>query len=198
MNRNEYFYVFEAIIYGLALTEILTGLNRMIIFRKAIKVYWVHLALVFVYIELLVSQYAWEFYMNTFDLIDSAMTFLIFVVIFPISYYFGAYQIFPRNFENVDFKEYFHSHRKAILTPAIVMVIALVNKSIFEVVSSKGIEYFSQFIFSLEAWYVWQQTFFVFAISYATFSKKHWPSEVLAVFGLIAQTCIMLVKFRTV
>jgi hypothetical protein len=198
MNRSEYFYVFEAIIYGLALTELLTGLNRMIIFRKTIKIYWVHLVLVFVYVELLISQYAWEFYRNTFDLIDSAMKFLIFVVIFPISYYFGAYQIFPRNVENIDFKEYFHSHRKTILTPAIVMVIALVNKSIFEVVSAKGIEYFSRFIFSLEAWYVWQQIFFVFTISYAAFSKKNWPSEVLSVFGIIAQTYIMLIRFRTV
>jgi hypothetical protein len=198
MNRSEYFYVFEAIIYGLALAELLNGLNKMIVFRNTIKVYWAHLVIVMVYIELLVSQYAWEFYRSTFDLIDSAMTFLIFVVIFPISYYFGAYQIFPRSLKNVDFKAFFHSHRIAILTPAIVMEIALVNKSVFEVVSSRGIEYFSQYILSSEAWYIWQQAFFVLVIFWATFSKKNWPSEVLAVLGFIAQTSIMLFRFRPV
>ena len=197
MNRSEYYYVFEAIIYGLALTELLTGLNRMIIFRKTIKVYWAHLLLVFIYIELLISQYAWEFYRNTFDLIDSAITFFIFVVIYPISYYFGAYQIFPRNFENVDLKEFFHANRKVILAPAIVMEIAIVNKSIFEVVNSKGSLYASQFIFSTEGWYIWQQVFFVFAICYAAFNRKNWPSEALAVLGFIAQTLIMFIKFRT-
>lgn len=198
MNRSEYFYVFEAIIYGLALAELLNGLNRMIVFRKSIKVYWAHLLIVLVYIELLVSQYAWEFYRSTFDLIDSAMTFLIFVVIYPVAYYFGAYQIFPRSFKKIDFKEFFHSHRVSILAPAIVMEIAIVNKSVFEVVSSRGMDYFSHYIFTVDAWYIWQQTFFVLAISYATFSKKNWPSEALAVLGLIAQTNIMLFKFRPI
>jgi len=198
MNRSEYFYVFEAIIYGLALAELLNGLNKMISQRKTIKVYWAHLVIVLVYIELLVTQYAWEFYRSTFDLIDSAMTFLIFVVIFPIAYYFGAYQLFPRSFKNVDFKEFFHSHRVVILAPAIVMEIALVNKSVFEVVSSRGMEYFSHYIFTSEAWYIWQQAFFVVAISYTAFSKRNWPSEALAVLGLIAQTNIMLFRFRPV
>jgi len=199
MNRNEYFFVFEAIIYSIALTELLTGLNRMIINRRTVKVYWVHLVLVIVYIELLISQYAWEFYRNTFDMIESAMTFLIFVVIYPISYYFGAYQIFPKNYsEHVDFKEFFHSNRKPILIPAIVMQVAIVNKSIFEVVSSRRFEYFSQFIFTFDAWYIWQQAFFVVAICYAAYSKQNWPSVVLAVCAFVAQTGIMLIKFRPV
>jgi hypothetical protein len=198
MNRDEYFYVFESIIYGLALTEILVGLNKMIEARKSIKIYWAHLFFVFTYIATLINTYCWQYYQSPFNLVDSSFTFIIFVVIFPVSYFFAAYQGFPKDFQNVDFKVFFSERRKEILIPALVLQTSGLATFCSAAIAINGKEHFFNYITSSASLAdTWIVAFFVLAIAFAAFHKKLWPSEVLAVLGLIAQTYFILFKFRS-
>jgi hypothetical protein len=196
MTRYEYFHVFEAIIYGLALTEILTGVNKMIQARKTIKVYWAHILFVFIYITILLNHYCWLFFRNPFDIVDSTFTFMLFVAIFPISFLLGAYQGFPKDFDNVDFKEFFNSKRKEILIPILIMQIATLFNASVTHISIEGDANFLQHITSAESLVgIWLIALFIPLIAIATFHKKLWPSEVLAVVGLAAQTYFNFHRF---
>lgn len=196
MNRNEYFFVFEAIIYGLALAEMLTGLNKMIEARKTIKIYWAHLTFVLMYILILITNYCWQFYRNPFDLVDTPFTFIIFVAIYPISFFFAAYQGFPKQMEGVDFKEYFRTKKKEILIAAWVAQIAFVIQNIaFTVYTSSFNQFFNTKVLQLSDF--WLQITFVPLIAFAMFSKKLWPSEMMAILTAIAQGIIVFIQFKS-
>jgi hypothetical protein len=199
MDRIEYYDVFASLFYALVIAEILIGWNRMIAVRKTIKLYWAHVCFTVLYLFMLMADYSWTFYTGVYNLVDSVFTFFLFVAIKPATYFFAAYQAFPKDPEGVDFKEFFKLKRKEILFPVGVLQCIIVFKSASSVVSARGLDYlFSEYLFSGKALVeIWLQALFIPLIFFVVFHKKLWSAEVLVIFGLIVQSYFNIIKFKT-
>lgn len=199
MDRTEYYHVFASLFYALVVAEILIGWNRMIAVRKTIKLYWAHLCFTVLYFFMLMADYSWTFYINASGLVDSVFTFFLFVAIKPATYFFAAYQAFPKDPEGVDFKEFFKLKRKEILFPAGVLQCVIVFRTAAAMVNARGTDYLlSDYLLSVQGLTeIWLQALFIPLIFFVAFHKKLWPAEVLVLLGFLVQSYFNIMKFRT-
>jgi len=132
MSKEEYFAVFESLLYGLALAHILVSISRMVAHRKSIKLYWVHLALLIAGILVLPQRYFAGFHAEEYQHVNSAAAFF-FLLMMPMGLYFIiAYQIFPEKIEGTDFKEFFWDKHKEIIVVFVLFAVFVMVRNIMK------------------------------------------------------------------
>ena len=112
MSQFEYVAVLVSIIVGLALTQILRGVGRMVTAKDGPRPYWVHLVWTLYLFQLLVLFWWWEFQLGT---VDWSLWLYIVVIIYATLLFFISLVIQPSDTGQItSYKDYFFSNRRWI------------------------------------------------------------------------------------
>ncbi|WP_462252489.1 hypothetical protein [Ekhidna sp.] len=123
MSKDEYILAFEAILYGLIISRILVKWNYMIQDDKPKKGYWAFWVLTIAIFLLIIYVFMMNKIFNHYDKIVDASTFLFYAVFPPGLFTFIVYQIFPREFKNVDLREYLMTYINRVILPLNIYII---------------------------------------------------------------------------
>ncbi len=123
----EYVTVLIAIILGMGLTKVVSGLTSLVQHSERVKVYWPHLILI-VLIFILHIQEWWD----TYNLLTFKwrLPVFLFIILYPVNLYVLARIVFPASFRTkvIDLKEfYFDNFRRIYLFIAISAVLAIID-----------------------------------------------------------------------
>ena len=126
MSQFEYVAVLVSIIVGLALTQILRGVGRMVTTEDGPRPYWVHLVWTLYFFLLIGMFWWWEFRLGT---VEWSLGLYIVVIVYATLLFFVSLVIQPSDTRKItDYKDYFFSNRRWIfgLLIAIWLCIPLV------------------------------------------------------------------------
>ena len=112
MSQFEYVAVLVSIIVGLALTQILRGVGRMVTAKDSPRPYWVHLVWTFYFFLLIVLFWWWEFQL---DKVDWSLWVYLVVIIYATLLFFVSLVIQPSKMDHItSYKDYYFSNRRWI------------------------------------------------------------------------------------
>ena len=114
MSQFEYVAVLISIIAGLALTQILRGVGRMVTDKNGPAPYWVHLIWTFYLFLYIVAFWWWEFRL---DAVEWSLSLYLVIIIYATLLFFASLVIQPGSLHGVDsYKEYFYLRRRWIFS----------------------------------------------------------------------------------
>ena len=112
MSQFEYVAVLISIIVGLALTQILRGVGRMVTNKDGPRPYWVHLVWTFYFFLLTVLFWWWEFRL---DVVDWSLALYLVVIFYATLLFFVSLVIQPSSTDNIaSYKDYYYANRRWI------------------------------------------------------------------------------------
>jgi hypothetical protein len=104
VSQFEYVAVLVSIIVGLALTQILRGVGRMVTTKDGPRAYWVHLVWTFYLFLLIVMFWWWEFRLGT---VEWSLGLYIVVILYATLLFFVSLVIQPSDTHKItNFKDY--------------------------------------------------------------------------------------------
>ena len=126
----EYVTVLIAIILGMGITKIVSGLASLVQNSEKVNVYWPHLILI-VLVFILHIQEWW----TTYDLINFKwrLPVFLFKILYPVNLYVLARLLFPTSFRTkfINLKEfYFNNFRRIYLLLIISAVLSLIDNTL--------------------------------------------------------------------
>jgi hypothetical protein len=114
VSQFEYVAVLISIIVGLALTQILRGVGRMVTTKDGPRPYWVHLVWTFYFFLYITMFWWWEFQLDT---VDWSLLLYLVVIIYATLLFFVGLVIQPSTIDQItSYKEYYYSHRRWIFS----------------------------------------------------------------------------------
>ena len=138
MSQFEYVAVLTAIIVGLALTQLLRGVGRMVVTKDGPRPYWVHLLWTLYFFINIAMFWWWEFRLDT---ADWSLGLYLVVVAYATLFFFASIVVQPGNLGSVQsYKEYYYLRRGWIF--GLLIALALWD---FVDTLSKGIDHFLSF-----------------------------------------------------
>ncbi len=112
MSQFEYVAVLISIIVGLALTQILRGVGRMVTTKDGPRPYWVHLIWTFYLFLNIALFWWWEFRLGT---VEWSLSIYLVVITYATLFFFVSLVMQPGTLDGVaSYREYFYSHRRWI------------------------------------------------------------------------------------
>ena len=136
MSQFEYVAVLISIIAGLALTQLLRGVGRMVVTIDGPRAYWVHLIWTLYFFLNITMFWWWEFRLEQ---LDWSLGLYLIVIIYATLLFFASLVVQPGKLKGVtSYKEYFYSRRRWIF--GLLIALALWD---FVDTLSKGVAYFS-------------------------------------------------------
>jgi hypothetical protein len=123
----EYVTVLVAIILGMGITKVVSGLASLVQHSERVKIFWPHLILIIIIFILHIQEW-W----NTYDLLNYKwrLPVFLFIILYPVNLYVLARIIFPLSFRTkvIDLKDfYFNNFRRIYLFIAISAVLAIID-----------------------------------------------------------------------
>lgn len=104
MSLQEYYHVFESILYAAVVTQILFGWSKMITERGTYNVYWLHILITANMLLFIVQRYFSSQQFRDYEMLTNSLSFLL-IVIVPLSLvYMGTYALFPKSCAGSDFR----------------------------------------------------------------------------------------------
>lgn len=128
MSTFEYISVFVAIILGMGIAQIVTGIAHFVHSSNKVKLYWPHLFFIFNTFFFHIQE--WWVYYEYKSFTEWRMPVFIFVMLYPIDLFVQARVLFPfDNFdEETDLKKFWYSnYRTYFLLIAIATILSLVD-----------------------------------------------------------------------
>jgi hypothetical protein len=175
VSQFEYVAVLISIIVGLALTQILRGVGRMVTTKQGPRPYWVHLIWTFYLFLNIILFWWWEFRLGT---IEWSLSVYLVVITYSTLFFFVSLVMQPGSLDGVaSYKEYFYSHRRWIF--GLIIAITLLD---FVDTLIKGMAHFS----NLGAGYLAIQFALISASGAAIITSNERYHEVFATTYLIA------------
>ena len=121
MSQFEYISVLISIIVGLALTQLLRGLGRLVVIRNGPQAYWVHLVWTLYFFMNTVMFWWWEFRLE--QVVWSLGIYLV-IIIYAMLLFFVSVVIQPTQMAEVQsYKDYYYLNRRWIFGLLIALVI---------------------------------------------------------------------------
>lgn len=198
MSPVEHFQVFESILYGLTLANLLYGLGRMLKERHSIKAYWAYNLMFVAFFLLVIRQYYTGFGASTFNLVDSPASFAIFVVLNPSLYVLFSHFLIPKDYENLDLRVYALEQKSMIY---ILLILALVTQILENVFGGYAAGHFSTWdeflIYASSIFFILFiliLVFFLVGAIYGYFSKGTRFTEIYIVAYFVFVVLIMFVQ----
>ena len=112
MSQFEYVAVLISIIVGLALTQILRGVGRIVTIKDGRRPYWVHLVWTLYFFLLTAVFWWWEFQLGT---VDWNISLYLVVIIYATLLFFVSLVIQPVITDQISsYKDYYFSNRRWI------------------------------------------------------------------------------------
>lgn len=106
MSTQEYYHVFESILYAAIVTQLLVGWFRMFANWSTIRTYWAHSLFTIQVFILVVDRYYRFQSMAHFEGVVSTGTFILYIVLAPAVFYILTLLLFPSKTEGTDFKDF--------------------------------------------------------------------------------------------
>jgi hypothetical protein len=133
----EYVTVLIAIILGMGLTKVVSGLTSMVQHSERVKIYWPHLVLIILIFILHIQEW-WD----TYNLLNYKwrLPIFLFIILYPVNLYVLARIIFPLSFRTkvIDLKEFYYDNfRRIYLFIAISAVLAIIDNIFIAGISPK-------------------------------------------------------------
>ncbi|WP_462248628.1 hypothetical protein [Ekhidna sp.] len=104
MSTQEYYHVFESIIYAAIVTQLLSGWYRMFSNWDSIRLYWAHSAFTIITFILVVDRYFRFQSMEHFNGVVNTATFILYIVLAPAVFYILTLLLFPTKMKGNDLK----------------------------------------------------------------------------------------------
>ncbi|NQZ75405.1 MAG: hypothetical protein HRT61_04730 [Ekhidna sp.] len=123
MSNEEYILAFEAILYGLIVSRILIKWNYMVQDDPPKKHYWAFWVFTIGIFLLIIYVFVMNKISNHYQFIVDPKTFLWYGVFPPALFTFIVYQLFPKEFKDVDLKLYLMKYRARIIIPLLVFIL---------------------------------------------------------------------------
>lgn len=123
MSIDEYYLAFEAILYGLIISTILVKWAEMIKNGNIASYNWSYILLTVNIFILIVYLFWVNRVPEHYEKISGPIMFFIMIALPPSIFTFMTYQVFPRDFSNVDQEEYLLKYRKHIFIPWAIYLI---------------------------------------------------------------------------
>ncbi len=125
MDRFNFLMVLMSIIVGLGITEILINVARQIKLRKSSKPFWVHSGVVAL-LFLAFLQVWWESWQLRV-VNEWAFPHLLLMLATPVGLFLISHLIFPEDFEDADFEEYYFENSRLLWPAAAVTVLSALS-----------------------------------------------------------------------
>jgi hypothetical protein len=114
VSQFEYVAVLISIIVGLALTQILRGVGRMVTGTDGPRPYWVHLLWTFYLFQNITLFWWWEFRLG---MLEWSLAIYLVVIIYATLFFFASLVMQPGTLDGIDsYKDYFYSRRRWIFS----------------------------------------------------------------------------------
>jgi hypothetical protein len=112
VSQFEYAAVLISIIVGLALTQILRGVGRMVTTKDGPRPYWVHLIWTLYLFMNITMFWWWEFRLST---LDWSLPIYLVVIIYATLFFFASLVVQPTTLDGISsYKEYYYANRRWI------------------------------------------------------------------------------------
>jgi hypothetical protein len=123
----EYVTVLVAIILGMGITKVVSGLTSLVQHSERVKIYWPHLVLIILIFILHIQEW-WD----TYNLLNYKwrLPVFLFIILYPVNLYVLARIVFPPSFRTkvIDLKEFYYDNfRRVYLFIAISAVLAIID-----------------------------------------------------------------------
>ncbi len=140
MSQFEYVAVLISIIAGLALTQLLRGVGRMVVTKDGPRAYWVHLIWTLYFFIEITMFWWWEFRLIK---ANWSLSLYLVVIIYATLVFFASLVVQPGELNGiVSYKEYYYSRRRWIF--GLLIALGLWD---FVDTLSKSVEHFLSFGF---------------------------------------------------
>lgn len=123
MSQDEYFHVFESILYAAIVTQIFSGWCRMIIDAGNYKFYWAHFLFSVNLLLIIIRRYMSLSELWHYEYITNTASFLFLIVLGPGLYFMSTYLTFPQKMSGVDFRQLLMERRGVIFTCGIFFLL---------------------------------------------------------------------------
>ena len=120
MSIEEYYHVFESILYAGILTLIIHGWSKMVMHKKEYEISWVFVALTINFALVVIYRYFAYRTFAFYDVVDTPLDFILFVFLPAGSLLMAAHIAFPDDFYKVDLKRHIIEYRYWILQALII------------------------------------------------------------------------------
>jgi hypothetical protein len=174
VSQFEYVAVLVSIIVGLALTQILRGVGRMVTTKDGPRAYWVHLVWTFYVFMNIAMFWWWEFRLG---MVDWSLSIYLVLITYATLLFFISLLVQPGNLAGINsYKEYYYSRRRWIFGLLIVI-------SLWDFVDSfmKGVDHF----LGLGTEYLIIQTTFIAACALASITQNERYHKLFATVWII-------------
>ena len=121
MSLFEFLMVMVSIIIGLGISELLTGVARLIRSRSETRAYWVQLVLVAAVFIVLVQQW-WEFWQLR-ELQEWTFALVLLYLAELVGLYLIAHLLFPEQVRGADLRAYYYGEMRAVWWIGIVTIL---------------------------------------------------------------------------
>ena len=121
MSLFEFLMVMVSIIIGLGISELLTGIARLIRSRDETKAYWVQLVLAAAIFIVLVQQW-WEFW-HLRELQEWTFAIVLLYLAELVCLFLIAHLLFPEHVRGADLRAYYYGEMRAVWWLGIVTII---------------------------------------------------------------------------
>ena len=121
MSLFEFLMVMVSIIIGLGISELLTGVARLIRSRDETRAYWVQLVLVAAVFIVLVQQW-WEFWQLR-ELQEWTFALVLLYLAELVGLYLIAHLLFPEHVRGADLRAYYYGEMRAVWWIGIVTIL---------------------------------------------------------------------------
>ncbi len=185
------FYLHVRVLFGmivsLSVAHLLRGIALIVQHPKRYRVYWVHLVWVLFLFLYLIHFWWWEF--NLTRVPNWTFPVYFFVALYAVLLYLLCSLFFPDQIGDYDgFRGYYYSRRQWIFAIMAVLVVADIIDGFI-----KGREYFKW----LGPVYEFRTGAYLILSLLAIKIKRPWFHATFAVFALICEIVLILVRYRT-
>lgn len=104
MSNEEYFQVFEAILYGAIVAELLIGWSKLLTEKGKYKFYWAHFLATVTIFLVVIQRYFSGRDLAHYQSIQTSYEFLFYIVLTPAIFFLAVSQMFPKRIAGVDFR----------------------------------------------------------------------------------------------
>ncbi len=149
MSTEEYFHVFESILYAAIVTQMLVGWSKMIVEKGTYRFYWVHFLMSVDFLLFMVQRYYSFRNMSHFVDITNSLSFTIVLLLPPAAGFVTAFILFPKSMAGTDFREHLMKFRLPVGLSVIIIVGYTLYRNLTHVGSGSFMSYGPHLVFIL-------------------------------------------------
>ena len=116
MNQVEFLVIFETILYGAIVTQLIYGWSQLVLKRGEYKPYWLHYLMTIILFLNTVQNYYQTGDLENYNLVSGSLSFLFVIVTTPTLLSISCFILIPGDLSGVDFRNHLVRFRYPLIT----------------------------------------------------------------------------------